>query len=52
VKIVIANDEEGGTVSPSNLTNFVLKRISDKIVAISGFDTRFGKIIEVNENKI
>lgn len=52
VKIVIANDEEGGTVSPSNLTNFVLKRTSDKIVAISGFDTRFGKIIEINENKI
>ena len=52
VKIVIANDEEGGTISPSNLINFVLKRISDKIVAISGFDTRFGKIIEVNENKI
>ena len=52
MKIVLATDVEGETLSPSDIERFVLKRVSDKIVAISGFDTKFGKIISVDENKI
>lgn len=52
MKIVLATDVEGETLSPSDIENFILKRVSDKIVAISGFDTRFGKITNVNDNKV
>ena len=52
MKIVLATNVEGEALSPSDIESFILKRVSDKIVAISGFDTRFGKITSVDENKI
>ena len=52
MKIVIAVDENQYEISPLDIESFVLKRVSDKVVAVSGFDTRFGKIVHVNENKI